>query len=329
MQANKRMPSKSIMPTATAQTWIYFALQEADAVSDTFKRWFDASNAQDVKNVFLKMFDPSGVGQPTTLMTRWICERDDIKGACRPTSNAYSVYNKGQFHFCPLGLTKPAADSLKCADLDGFASMKMKSVAFTMVHESTHWDQVGDAALGKHIGDVKVNGVTANGAFDCFNLSPSDKLVNAQNYAFLASEAYFKKKGYDDDLSISPATYSGGWCGIHVTQYQKNEPGDGPQDNNPEYQLSVCVFDGNGVLLNQYPGAPQGTCGVFVALNGQPQPIDTALPNILYVTAGAVDSDAVLFNYGEQNWGSNDQEHHSKFGAYDSGSRQGDTGFSC
>ena len=116
---------------------IYFALQEADAVSDTFKRWFDASNAPDVKNVFLKMFDLSGLGQPTTLMTLWICERDDIKGFCKSSTNAYSVANKGQFHFCPPGLTKPAANGMKCADLDGFASSKMKSVAFTLLHEST------------------------------------------------------------------------------------------------------------------------------------------------------------------------------------------------
>ena len=116
---------------------IYFALQEVNAVSDTFKRWFDASNAQDVKNVFLKMFDPSGVGQPTALMTNWICEQADVMGACKPSTNAYSVSNKGQFHFCPPGLAQPAADGMKCTDLDGFASAKMKSVAFTMVHEST------------------------------------------------------------------------------------------------------------------------------------------------------------------------------------------------
>ena len=57
--------------------------------------------------------------------------------------------------------------------------------------------------------------------------------------------------------------------------------------------------------------------------------IDTALPHLMYVTAGAVDDDAVLFNYGDESWGSNDQPHHSNFGSYDSGKREGDTGFSC
>jgi hypothetical protein len=115
---------------------IYFALQEAEAVSDTFKRWFDAGDAQNVKNVYLKMFDNSGIGQPTTLMTRWICEQADVMGKCTPGKNAYSVYNKGQFHICPAGLAQPSAAGMKCTDIDGYASRKMKSVAFTMVHES-------------------------------------------------------------------------------------------------------------------------------------------------------------------------------------------------
>ena len=116
---------------------IYFALQEADAVSDTFKRWFDAGDAQNVKNVLQKMFDPSGVGQPTTLMQKWVCEQEDVAGQCKPGRNAYSVSNKGQFHFCPAGLAQPNANDLKCSDLDAFPSAKMKSVAFTMLHEST------------------------------------------------------------------------------------------------------------------------------------------------------------------------------------------------
>ena len=116
---------------------IYFALQEADAVSDTFKRWFDPGDAQNVKNVLQKMFDPSGVGQPTTLMQSWVCEQEDVVGQCKPGRNAYSVSNKGQFHFCPQGVAQPNAGDLKCSDLDSFPSAKMKSVAFTMLHEST------------------------------------------------------------------------------------------------------------------------------------------------------------------------------------------------
>ena len=122
-------------------TWtnmIAFAWREADHKTDTFKRWFDESNAQDVKNVLEKMVSQSGIQQPTPLMKGWICERDDVKGACSAGKNAYSVSNKGQFHLCPPGLALPNTGDLKCSDLDGFPSAKMKSVAFTMLHESTY-----------------------------------------------------------------------------------------------------------------------------------------------------------------------------------------------
>ena len=101
-------------------------------------------------------------------------------------------------------------------------------------------------------------------------------------------EAYYKKKGCtfndpppgtqdadddNDDESISPTTFTSGWCGIHVIQYQKNEPGNSVTSNNPEYQLEVCVFDAKQVLLNQYPGESPGTCALFVAPNGMSQPV--------------------------------------------------------
>lgn len=115
---------------------VYFAIQEASNPGPIFKRWFDAGDADKVKSVFLKMFDPSGVGNPTPMMKDWVCEQADVGGRCTGTSNAYSVSNKGQFHFCPKGLGLPQADSLKCTDLDGYSSIKIKSIAFTMVHES-------------------------------------------------------------------------------------------------------------------------------------------------------------------------------------------------
>jgi len=52
---------------------IAFAWREADQVTDTFKRWFDASHAHDVKKVLERMQSQSGVQQPTPLMKEWIC----------------------------------------------------------------------------------------------------------------------------------------------------------------------------------------------------------------------------------------------------------------
>lgn len=106
-----------------------------------------------------------------------------------------------------------------------------------------------------------------------------------------------------------------GWCGLHVIQYQKPDPA---VDN---YSLDVEIFDskGNSIGKVEYADAPAGV-GVGVT---------SALPYVLIVTAQNIDDDAVLFAYADQNWGSNDQDHHCNFGAYDSGSRQGDCGFTC
>lgn len=54
----------------------------------------------------------------------------------------------------------------------------------TCFHLNRHWNKIGDDALGKHIKDVRPGGA---GAYDCTQLSAADKLVNAQNYAFLGA----------------------------------------------------------------------------------------------------------------------------------------------
>ena len=125
-------------------------------------------------------------------------------------------------------------------------------------------------------------------------------------------------------LPPAHGTYTPGWCGIHVYQYQKNED-SGPNKGGPDYMLNVTVYDGagNDIMV----GTPNSA--VFVALNGQAQNVLTQLPAFVTFTVGAVDDDPVWFGYNGQSWNSNDQEHHSNFGAYDSGYRQGDTGFSC
>ena len=46
-------------------------------------------------------------------------------------------FGKGNFPRLPQGLTQPSARDLKCSDLDGYASQKMKSFAFTLMHEAT------------------------------------------------------------------------------------------------------------------------------------------------------------------------------------------------
>lgn len=112
--------------------------------------------------------------------------------------------------------------------------------------------------------------------------------------------------------------YVHGWCGIHVTQYQKNEPKSNPTG---DYKLDITIKDAAGATIGGTTGAMAKT-GVAVA-------VDSRLPFVMIVTTQNVDKDPVLFRYSGQSWDSNDQAHHCNFGAYDNGNRDGDCGFTC
>ncbi|MCJ1425220.1 hypothetical protein MMC29_003108 [Sticta canariensis] len=97
----------------------------------------------------------------------------------------------------------------------------------------------------------------------------------------------------------SAGAYATGWCGVHVTQYQKNEANSNPTG---DYKFDITIKDAAGATIGTNYGA--------VAPNGVGVGVTSKLPWVLIVTAQAVDDDAVLFRYADQAWGSNDQEHH-------------------
>ena len=96
---------------------------------------------------------------------------------------------------------------------------------------------------------------------------------------------------------------------MHVTQYQK----ENPSDPSSHYHLDVTLYDGAQVEIGKVTNQD--------APSGQGVGVTSALPWVLIVTAQNVDDDAVLFNYADQSWGSNDQEHYCDFGSYDGGNR--------
>lgn len=118
------------------------------------------------------------------------------------------------------------------------------------------------------------------------------------------------------DTALVQKRYAAGWCGVHVTQHQKNEP-DNPSGN---YKLDIQIKDAGGAQIGGVGGADAPT--------NQGVGVTSQLPAVLIVTTGAVDDDSVLFDYNGAHWGSNDQAHCS-FGRYDSGKREGDCGFTC
>ncbi|KAF2829426.1 hypothetical protein CC86DRAFT_465039 [Ophiobolus disseminans] len=173
---------------------VVFALREADAKSDIFKRWFDKSNADDVKNVLSRIINLQPPYNAVPQTKDWVLLKEDTHNKCDAGRRAYSVPKLGRFHFCPDGLLRPQMSSIKRADLEGetgatYSSENIKNLAFTMLHEATHWNKIGDAALGTHISD------SARTAGNSHLLPGPTRLINAQNYAFLAAEAYMKVRG--------------------------------------------------------------------------------------------------------------------------------------
>ena len=124
--------------------------------------------------------------------------------------------------------------------------------------------------------------------------------------------------GAKDVSSQNCDGFDPGWCGVHITQYQKNE---GPGFNMENYRFDITLYDGDQELV--------GEQDLLSIPSGQTNQVGSTLPYTFGVTAPDTDDEAVYMSYNGQSWGSNDQDHHCSFGAYDSGARSGDCGFSC
>lgn len=107
--------------------------------------------------------------------------------------------------------------------------------------------------------------------------------------------------------------YIPGNCGVHVTQWQKNENGvEG------DYQFDFKIADGGGNTAGQRTG---------VAIpDYQSTSVPSFLPYLLTVGVGAVDSDPLQFAYAGQKFSSSDG---CSTGKYDGGKREMDCGFGC
>ncbi|KAI0012355.1 hypothetical protein F4779DRAFT_614557 [Xylariaceae sp. FL0662B] len=107
--------------------------------------------------------------------------------------------------------------------------------------------------------------------------------------------------------------YVSGRCGLHATQYQKNENGVGA-----EYQFTVQVKDAVGAILG---GADNAAVADYGSLD-----IYSQLPAVVVLTAGAADSDPVTFSYNGATFSSSNG---CSTGGFDGGARQMDCGFTC
>lgn len=112
--------------------------------------------------------------------------------------------------------------------------------------------------------------------------------------------------------------FASGWCGVHVTQYQRNEgPTNGGGNN--DYRLTVTLYD---ALQDSIGGVT-----LLDAAGGTFEGVDSQLPYVFDVEVGATDPQPVRFQYNGQAWSSADGQ--CSVGGYDSGSRNIDCGFNC
>lgn len=117
--------------------------------------------------------------------------------------------------------------------------------------------------------------------------------------------------GLDSNGPTNEKGYAPGWCGVHVTQYQK------PNPSKDSYSLEANLFDANENKI----GGTSGKVGPTLSLTSK-------LPLTLEIKTGHVDADPVTFAYGSQTWTSDDKSR-CKVGKYDSGDRDMDCGFTC
>lgn len=110
--------------------------------------------------------------------------------------------------------------------------------------------------------------------------------------------------------------YVTGQCGVHITQYQKNE---GPGGDTSKYRFDVTIKDAAGGVIG-------GVQLAGIEDNGS-LAVSSELPYQFIVGVGRVDEDPVSFAYAGQSFSSSSGQ--CGFGGYEDGNRDGDCGFSC
>ena len=122
--------------------------------------------------------------------------------------------------------------------------------------------------------------------------------------------------GISSDTIVHSSGYRPGWCVMHVTQFQRNENGIGDQ-----FAFDVIMTDADTKAIGQIDKQPVDPMTHSIGM-------DSNLPAVMIITADGGDDDPIKFAYNGESFDSNDATH-CQMGAYDSGSRQGNCGFTC
>ncbi|KAJ4345391.1 uncharacterized protein N0V89_011521 [Didymosphaeria variabile] len=138
----------------------------------------------------------------------------------------------------------------------------------------------------------------------------------------LNANSLFGMSNYGEDYAGEG--YEPGWCTAHVSQYQRNEFGNGGK-----YAFDVVIYDGAGNQITTVQHQEVDDEGNLS--------ITSRLPVTLELHSGGDDADFVSFDYGDQAWTCDDNDggdHACTLGngkekGYENGSRNGDMGWTC
>jgi hypothetical protein len=178
-----------------------------------------------------------------------------------------------------------------------------------------NWKEIPADDLGaikRHDEDCAAhNGVLCkDGPYICTNYEVDPEKGRTRKWLCGVPKTGMNFPGLDSNGPVNDRGYRPGWCGVHVTQYQKPDPSkDG-------YALEARIMDANQNEIGN-SGGKQGARLSFAS----------KLPQAFVVNSRAVDADPLDFEYNGAKWDSNSKD--CKVGVYDKGKRQMDCGFTC
>ena len=156
----------------------------------SFRRWFGANNPTDIMTVLERMaYKNFGSNPPVFQATNTLWHavnrvNDSTSDLCttQPDMVAYMYHDLGEWHWCPNRMTFGSLSDLNCATLPPAVGLDSWVAAAITLHELTHWNQIGEYALGRRIGDTNAS----FSPYACFTLPDDQKIVTANNYALHA-----------------------------------------------------------------------------------------------------------------------------------------------
>ncbi|KAI1264690.1 hypothetical protein F5Y18DRAFT_427827 [Xylariaceae sp. FL1019] len=169
------------------------AIENSDRT--VFSRYFtdDASDRSDVSEAFKLMIDVNNGNGPNDILWSMIVDKNDYMNLCQNRIAGYHDVDRvdkyEKLHFCDVTFEQPVLPSdIECGDLHDKPDVEMDNLARIMLHEMLHNSQVGKFGPARQITDCR-NNEQAVGI-----LPPAHPcaLINADSYAWLANNAYFK-----------------------------------------------------------------------------------------------------------------------------------------